>query len=56
MASGFHNCALAVEGGLTGGERRPEEVNMWHWSVIGLTTRRLVVVAWPEVAPGERRR
>jgi hypothetical protein len=51
MPSGFHNRALGGGGGLAGGERRPEEVYMWHGSVIGLTTRRLVVVAWPEVAP-----
>jgi hypothetical protein len=24
---------------------------MWHWSVFGLTTGRLLAVAWPVVAP-----
>jgi hypothetical protein len=39
MPSGFHNHALGGGGGLAGGERRPEEENMWRGSVIGLTTR-----------------
>jgi hypothetical protein len=51
MPSGFHYRALGGGGGLAGGERWSEEVNMWHWSVIRLTTRLLVVVAWPEMAP-----
>jgi hypothetical protein len=51
MPSGFHNRALGGRGGLAGGERRPELVNMRRGSVIGLTTRRLTVVAWPEMTP-----
>jgi hypothetical protein len=36
---------------LAGGERHPDLANKWRRGAIGLTTRRLVVVAWLEVAP-----
>jgi hypothetical protein len=51
MPSEFHNRALGSRGGLAGAKRPPDLVNMWRGSVIGLTTRRLVVVARPEKAP-----
>jgi hypothetical protein len=51
MPPGLLNSALGGGGGLAGGERRPEEGNMWCGSAIGLTTRRLVVLARPEMTP-----
>jgi hypothetical protein len=47
--------ALAGGGEFIGGEAGPGEENIWHWSVIGLTTGRLVVVVWPEGAPARSR-
>jgi hypothetical protein len=38
-------------GRLAGGERWPGLANKWCHAPIGLTTSRLVVVVWPEVAP-----
>jgi hypothetical protein len=52
MPLGIHTCALGGGGRLAGGERRPGLANKRRHAPFGLTTSRLVVVVvWPEVAP-----
>jgi hypothetical protein len=51
MPLGIYNRALRRRGELAGSKQRLEQVNKWHWRLIGLTTDRLGVVAQTEMMP-----